>query len=491
MVKARILSSSLLAWSGGDCGAIGNVPQAFGFGGRAMGIELIVARFGEGGEESEPSKTIQHLAKSARSTLRRLNRLDIDLDVSADTLVVDLPGGAAEIYADHAIFPIQELDPLTVEVVFALAKAGDFVVLPEGGQYPAILFRPTQRRRLPEVDWKRKEASPVCRSPDELAQLLEGWFRENAEFRARAVKRFLASEKSGDGAAKAPAQDRDKQANTQLTKEVQYEAIHLYRFDPEANERPKHPSVVEDLREVCQRYISEHCSKAGRLVNDDEWPPLSLRLPDHSVDIWPGVAIFNIPDLRPAIAELMFRLARAGDFSVVVPGVVWLTDEGQRARLPKSWSKMQILSCPSPEKLRQQLDKLWMSIPQPDRHYSANLWIPGAFPGRARPVYIEATAKETPVQHQRKVYKHRPEGDGAPPPPKYGMVGADFWQLTTPAGQRFYAYSYGGEGWLARLRHFAQSSNRALGSVVNFETFVQDDNKTFPLSACQVQEVQP
>jgi hypothetical protein len=132
-----------------------------------------------------------------------------------------------------------------------------------------------------------------------------------------------------------------------------------------------------------------------------------------------------------------------------------------------------------------------MCVPRSERNYSANLWIPGAFPGRARAIYIEATAKETPAQHQRKVYKHRPVGEGAPPPPKCGLIGADFWQLMTPAGQRFYAYSYGGDGWLARLRHFAQSSDRALGFVVNFETFVLDDSKSFPLSECQAQKVEP
>ncbi len=467
--------------------------------GGAMGIELILARFGEDGDEAKPSSAIEHLAKTARSTLRRLKRRDIDVEVSEDTLVVDLPGGAAAIHADHAIFPIQELDRLTVEVVFALAKAGDYVMLPEGGQYPAILFRSSQRRHLPEEDWKRKEVSPVCRSPGELEQLLESWFRDNSEYRDRAVKAFLDSEKSGDGAAKAPAQDQGKQAETVLAKEerkeerkeVQYEYFTLYRFDPEANERPKHPSVIEDLRNVCERYLREHGGGAGRLVNDDEWPPLSMRFPDYSMDIWPGLAITNFPDLRPALAELLFRLAQAGDFSVLVPGVVLLMNEGQRARLPESWETMTIMPCGSPEELKQQLDKLWLSIPQPDRNCPAECWIPGAFPGRARVVYIEATVKETPVQHQRKVYKHRPEGEGAPPPPKSGLLGADFWQLTTPAGQRFYAYSYGGDGWLALIRHFAQTSNRASGMVVNFETFVQDDNKTYPLSACQVEEVQP
>ena len=289
-------------------------------------------------------------------------------------------------------------------------------------------------------------------------------------------------------------EDSDAQTGTELAKdtnEVQYEYFRLYRFYPEANERPKHPSVIEDLREVCLRYISEHGNGAGRLVNDDEWPPLSLRFPDYSMDIWPGLAETNFPDLRLSLAELLFRLAKAGDFSVLVPGVVLLTDEAQRARMPKSWSTMKIVSCRSPEELKQQLDKLWMSVPQTDRKYPANLWIPGAFPGRARAVYIEATGKETPVQHQRKVYKHRPEGEGAPPPPKGGLLGADFWQLTTPAGQRFYAYSYGGDGWLARLRHFAQSTDRALATIVNFETFVQDDNQTFPLSACEVQKVEP
>jgi hypothetical protein len=136
-----------------------------------MGIELILARFGEEGE-AEQAGAVERLAKAARRTLRRLKRPDIDLDVSAATLVVDLPGGAAEIHADHAVFPIEELDPVTMNVVFDLAKAGDFVVLPEGGQYPAILFSSSQRRHLPEEDWKHKGVSPVCQSPDELVQLL-------------------------------------------------------------------------------------------------------------------------------------------------------------------------------------------------------------------------------------------------------------------------------------------------------------------------------
>jgi len=268
---------------------------------------------------------------------------------------------------------------------------------------------------------------------------------------------------------------------------TEYECVVLYRFDPEANERPKHPSVMRDLREVCQRHIDEHGRGAGRLVNDDEWPPLSLRLPVYSVDIWPGLVLFNIPELSSPIAELMFRLSQAGDFSVLVPGVVLLTDEGQRARLPKCWNKMKIVSCRSPEELQQKLNKQYFGIPQPDRKHPANLWIPGACPGRARVVYMEATAKETPVQHQRTVYKYRPAGLV----PEHGLMGAEFWQLTTPVGQRFYAYSYGGQGWLPLLRHFAKSSNRAIGFIINFETFVQEDNQKFPLSACQAQEVPP
>lgn len=463
-----------------------------------MGIELILARLGESGDEAEPSSAIQHLAKSTRSTLRRLKRRDIDLAVSADTLVVELPGGAAEIHADHAIFPIQELDPVTMHVVFDLAKAGDFVLLPEGGQYPAIVLRPSQRSRLPDDEWKGADVSPVCRSPDELASLLESWYREKSEFRARALKAFFDSEGCSDGPVNLSAQGGDKRADTDLTggaKGVtpyvtQHECIRLYRFDPEANERPKHPSVMQDLREVCQRYLNEHGGGAGRLVNADEWPPLSLRLTDHSADIWPGLVEFNFNNPSPPSAELMFRLGRAGDFSVILPDAVLLTDEGQRARMPKSWDTMKVVLCRSPDDLQHALHALCLSIPRPDRKYLANASVPGARPGRARVVYIEATAKETPVQHQGKVFKRRPQEEGAPPPPKSGMVGADFWQLTTPAGQRFYAYSYGGD-WLPLLRHFARSSQRAIGFVVNFETFVQDDNRKFPLSACDVQKVQP
>jgi hypothetical protein len=51
--------------------------------------------------------------------------------------------------------------------------------------------------------------------------------------------------------------------------------VPLYRFDPDANERLKHPAVIDDIREVYLRYLNQPGDEAGRPVNDDEWPPLS------------------------------------------------------------------------------------------------------------------------------------------------------------------------------------------------------------------------
>ncbi len=467
-----------------------------------MGIVLFLARFGDDSDETRQSNDVGHLAESVRDALRDRNRFDIDLSVVEDTVVVDLPGGPAEIHADHAIFPIDELDRLTVAVIFASAKAGDFVLLTEGGQYPAILFSASQRTQLPYDDWKGEDVSPLCRSPDELAQLLEGWYRENSEFRARALKAFFDSEERSEAALDSSAQVENRAGTNSTGREkgvtekgvtqyvTQHECIWLYRFDPEANERPKHPSVLQDLREVCQRFLNEHGGE-GDLIDDREWPPLVFGMLGYCADIWPGLVEFNFHEASPPSAEFMFRLARAGDFSVVVPGVVLLTDEGQRARLPETWKEWRVVLCSAPEELQQGLHKLWLSIPRPKRKYPANVSIPGALPGSARVVYIEATAKETPVQHQKKVYKHWRQGEGAPPLEKCGMARARFWQLTTPAGRRFYAYSYGGVGWLLLFRHFAESSNRNVGFIVNFETFVEEDNQRFPLSACQVQNVEP
>ena len=64
---------------------------------------------------------------------------------------------------------------------------------------------------------------------------------------------------------------------------------------------------------------------------------------------------------------------------------------------------------------------------------------------------------------------------------------AEFWRLETPARQAFYAHEYNGDkkNWFAVVQDFGAAENRAVGRIVNFDTFVQEDGRKFSLSACK------
>jgi hypothetical protein len=75
--------------------------------------------------------------------------------------------------------------------------------------------------------------------------------------------------------------------------------------------------------------------------------------------------------------------------------------------------------------------------------------------------------------------------------PKEGMMHAEFLRLETPASQAFYAYEYSGdkENYFAFIRDFGATENRAVGRILNFDTFVQEDGRKFPPSACKCMKV--
>ena len=57
-----------------------------------------------------------------------------------------------------------------IPLIYRLAKAGDFVIVNEGGGSHVVLTDPVQRKRLPPV-W-RDENPPVCKSAQDLESLL-------------------------------------------------------------------------------------------------------------------------------------------------------------------------------------------------------------------------------------------------------------------------------------------------------------------------------
>ena len=462
-----------------------------------MGIELILATFKDESDEAGDSTGLRRLANAVRGTLRESGGTDEDADVSAEQIVVGLPGGGAEICSDDARFPIEELDPLTLRVIFEVARTGDMVVLTEGGDYSAIVVDPAQRSRLPYEEWQSESASPVCRSPEELGWLLESWYRVHAEFRNKAVADWRARSDANRQAV-APSSNVTRLRWDLVRKEFvllkkDSEFVPLQQFDPAGNEIPRHAEVLRELREIGRRHLQLEDQPHSRLVDSDGWTPVSVQFPDYSASVWPSRALFNFYDLTPSIARLMFEVASTGDMSVLAPSTVILTDSGQAERLPHSWKQTKrIVSCESAEELRTLLMKFQVDIPSKERDYGFNYhheYIPGTYPSRPIIVYIEAKPEEMAAEHQEKVYRHESQSPDGPRRPKRGIMMARFWRLETPGGRRFYVYDTATEGWLDILRDFASSEERMLGSIVNFETFVQDDGQQFPISDCEVLKV--
>jgi hypothetical protein len=491
-----------------------------------MSIELILATFHDPSGEARDSAPLRLLADAVRDTLRRAKQTDVDVEESEGHILVDLPGGTAHIGADHAIFPIDELDPLTLRVVFAVAKAGDMAIVTEGGDYSAIVMNAAQRARLPEEEWRARTASPICRSVKGLARLLESWYSIHADFRNRAVTDAITMCESsppvtrgtitadGDWTAKresnAPVQTLsdhvtppaggisfrwDPWVGDHVADGPEPEWVTFCRFDPETYGVGAHPDVLRELKDICERHLQGKKEQSSRLIDDREWPPLELRLRFYSADIWPDRIIFRFYELNNSLAAFMLELARAADMSILVPEGVILTDAGQAARVPRPWQRTKrIISCLSAAELKSLLVTMQIGSSGKDRDVQSDdplELFPGAYPQRARVVYMEVKPEETPVKHQKRVYKHRPQTPDAPDRPRSGLLMAEFWQLETPAGQRFLAYHFSGVGWMDLLRDFARCEDRAIGFIVNFETFVQDDGCRFPVGDCDIRKVAP
>jgi hypothetical protein len=248
---------------------------------------------------------------------------------------------------------------------------------------------------------------------------------------------------------------------------------------------------------VSKRYLAL-IGKKARIVTKKA-ASFDVEFPLGYGDVWPSQADFNVCDLDLPTTRLILEIGRTGDMSIIVfDREVVFTDQGQVARVPEGWIKKgeAPVVCRAPEELLPLLRrKLDLDTP-PDKRVRApgGVFVPGAWPsGRRAAVYVEAKPKESATQQQEKLYKHLQQipKAGGPHRPKEGMMHAEFLRLETAASQAFYAYEYSGdkENYFASIREFGATENRAVGRILNFDTFVQEDGRKFPLSACKWMKV--
>jgi hypothetical protein len=455
-----------------------------------MGIELILGVFNEDDDKRNDAPILERLADVVREALRQLEcEEDGSVETSDEVVFVDLPGGTAEIRANCATFPIQTLDPLTLRVVFEVAKAGDMVIITEGGDYSAIVIDSKQRVHFSDEEWQSEDVTPLCESPKELKHQLSSWYRVHSEFTRAVVEDWRAKDPSSPSwDVQIRFSSWDPWLDKNSDNAPQPEPVMLHRFDAMTNRKPKHPDVLRELTELCRQHLQTKSEPSSSLIDDDGWPDLTLLMQFFSAEIWPWRVDFLLYELTDAVAESMFNIARAGDMSFILPGSIILTDSGQEVQLPQRWKlTRKIACCDSAIELKSLLRYLQFDIPMNVRKDECAGLPAGAYPFKRVVLYIEVKVGETPVEHQKKVYKHKVKGPESPD--RSGLMMAESWQLETPAGQRFYAYGYGGVGWMEFLLDFARSEGRAIGEIVNFETFVQDDGQRFSLSECRAQKV--
>jgi hypothetical protein len=463
-----------------------------------MSIELYLARFDpSGGDAPKHPNVLQELVRVARCVTEKAGEADA-VSVAADgaSFDIELPGGTGTVHPTFAQIPIAELDALTLEAVFEIARAGDMVVITEGGTYPTILTSTAQRARLPR-DWQDAKQAPVCDSVDQLKHLLQDWYAPHKQY----AEQLSSDLKAG------------------VTAAFECEILKMYRFDRSGNEIARHPDVMRDLVQVAEAHLGAigqniairihgwrledlvHLGQKGVILRRDA-TELSIGFPLGSADVYPSSARFFLSDLDLPTARLLLEIARTGDMSIIIfdhgPLQVILTDPAQEARMPEEWIKQGVapIVCRAAEHLLPLLKrKLQLNTP-PGRRVRAPV---DPFPSGSRPTvprsiaYVEGKPNEKAGKHQDKLYKYVTQARKTRGPhcPKSGVLGSEFWRLETPAGQAFYAYDYNGdkENFLALIRDFAKSEGRAVGCIQNFDTFVQDDGRKLALSACKCTKV--
>lgn len=461
-----------------------------------MSLELMLSSVPDDPDAEVNPERLGRFAAVVLRVLRKFHADDECLQIEEGQLLVDLPGGTAEVRSNFAIFPIDQLDPLTMEVVFAIAKSGDLAVFAEGLEVPAIVLNAAQRQRLEESEGTGKEC-PICRSARQLGELLKDWHQWYVDIRTQALAAFETKDSPSPAAAPpGEATQEDTPRAVRLARPID-EDVFLIRFDTSGNKVPKSSNVLDELKDLCQRHFDEcgdpQALLGGKVVGGrGTWPPLwiAVERDGYAASIYPFQAEFTMHRVVPV--EFMWQVARVGDFTIVTNrGLVCsdprqfargliVTDPGQLARLPKSWLKVSdVRTANSPEELGKLLWENDFNIPDFFHEQPA-----GTYPTSHLVIYFEALGKETDGKHQNIVFKHRPKHPL--PEDEGGPRGSEFWELTTPAGKRFFAYRCAGLDWLDVFREQGREQGREVGQIVNYETFVQDDGQSFPISECQL-----
>ncbi len=285
--------------------------------------------------------------------------------------------------------------------------------------------------------------------------------------------------------------------------DLDFGLIRCYRFDPSANDVPAREDILEQYRDVCQPLTQ---AGLGRFVKYGEfpWPNLVFKFVgfSESIDIWSAYIeyFFRTPPLpgdytpkdsdgspkpREEVLELLFDLCRCGDLSVLLPGVVLLTDSQQSSRMPKSWGRRRCELMDSRDEFVRFLMGTYHGV-DPAKYPPEIAKIP-YFPGlsfieKGRYVYIEAGKKETSSKHFKAICNTRtPDtvlGSG-------GMMPEDA-QILTPDETKFYCYRAAGFGFEPFLRSAATTLDRMYGTIINFETFRRSDGVDYDISECDL-----
>jgi hypothetical protein len=246
----------------------------------------------------------------------------------------------------------------------------------------------------------------------------------------------------------------------------------------------------------------------------------SVVLPSGTGTIYANHGVFfNFAEVDPLTRRMILEIAKAGDMYILADGLTVRTNSAQPPRPTWVRDEDEVYLCRSPEELETALEN-WLKpyrgfrdsvLPSTANQSQAERTLinlegrtsvvdalgdertcaPGLgseAPGRF--VYIEARLEETATEHQKKLYKYIRDHykSGRHSSASAGLLTAEFWRLTAPSGPSFYAYGYSGDNrvWLETIQAFAARDGRAVGSIENGDTFVQEDGCRFPLNECRI-----
>jgi hypothetical protein len=157
-----------------------------------MSVELILHRFerSAGDHPKRPGTLADLISVAERVIADDERQASIEITREENGFIIGLPDGFANVRLGDGSFPAGGMDKTTFRLVFEVAKAGDMVIVAEGGKYPVILTDPGQSDALPYGWIKSSTKAPVCHSADELATLLKDWIDINRRYSIQMRREF-------------------------------------------------------------------------------------------------------------------------------------------------------------------------------------------------------------------------------------------------------------------------------------------------------------